>query len=178
MKRMLLLFIVLLSSISLAQAQHAVHTRNLNLDKSHHLAAGVALGAFDYKLGCGAGLAKELSDDVFDLADLSSTCGGALFSDWLGKDKSKLYKYNVVTILLDGISTDNAVRQGGFEVGYPRYVIGSIPSSAKIAAFTAFRLWLLNESESWNRGLKGAFQWGTAISGTLVVYGNYSIDFK
>ena len=99
-------------------------------------------------------------------------------SHWLGDGKSKLYKYDVVVIILDGVSTDKAIRQGGFEVGYPRKFIGHIPSTAKIAAWTALRLWLLDSSESWSKGWRDGFQWGTAVNGTFVVYANYNVKFK
>jgi len=172
------LFCFLMLFASSVQAQHAVHVKNLNLDKNNHAAVGAVLGAFDWRLGCAAGLAKEVSDDVFDRQDFLYTCAGAGFSSWLGNGKSKLFKYDVVVIILDGLSTDNAIRQGGIEIGYPRKIIGHIPSTAKIAAWTAFRLWLLNESEGWSKGWKGGFQWGVAVNTTLVVKANYSVEFK
>ena len=178
---MLKIFILLFIVSFQAHAQHAVHPKNLNLDKNNHFAVGTALGVFDWKLGCAAGAAKEINDSQTHDADLQhfiAACAGSGLSHWLGDGKSKLYKYNVVAIILDGLSTDNAIRQGGFEVGVPKYFIGTTPNTAKIAAFTAFRLWLLNKSEGWGKGLKDSFQWGTAISGTFVVYANYTIEFK
>ena len=159
-------------------AQHAVHLKNLHLDKSNHFGAGVVLGAFDWKLGCAAGIAKEMDDSVFDKQDFLYTCAGSGLSHWLGDGKSKLYKYDVVMIILDGLSTDNAIRQGGFEVGVPRKIIGDYPSTAKIAAWTVFRLGLLEWSESWDEGWRKGFQWGVAVNGTLVVKANYSVKFR
>ena len=179
MNRQIVTTFILMCTVCLpVSAQHAVHLKNLHLDKSNHAAVGVALGAFDWKLGCAAGAAKELSDDVADMQDFLYTCAGSTLSHWLGKDEPQLYKYNVVMILLDGLSTDNAIRQGGFEAGYPKYFIGDYPSTAKIAGFTLLRLWLLDSSKSWSKGLRDGFQWGTALNGTLVVYANYNVKFK
>jgi hypothetical protein len=174
--------ILMLALLALpVQARHDVHLKNLNLDKNNHFAVGAALGAFDWKLGCAAGALKELSDSrthEADVQDFLYTCAGAGLSHWLGDGKSGIYKYNVVVILLDGLSTDNAIRQGGFEVGVPKKFIGHIPSTAQIALFSVARLLLLNSSEGWSRKYKDGFQWGTAIAGTLVVYANYSVNFK
>jgi len=148
-------------------------------DKEKHLMVGIALGTFDWKLGCGAGLAKEGFDKVYggtvEFADFAYTCGGAGLTSVIGRDKSWLYKADVSLILLDGLSTSHAIHNGAREVGWlASRTIGPYPSDRDIAVYTVANLILLDWSESWNPYLKNAFQWTILITRPYIIRINFS----
>jgi len=172
--------IILLLTVFLAGCPPIPTAHAVEVDKDRHLAAGIILGTVDWKLGCGAGLAKEVHDSTgagtVEFADFAYTCAGAGLTHVIGQNKSWLYRANVSLILLDGTSTSHfvhhtdRVESGPISVSF----LGEKPSDARIAVYTVMRLGMLEWSDSWPYPFKQGFQWGSLLITPRVIMINYS----
>lgn len=144
MKKLLLALLLLLPLQAMA----------IEVDKEKHLAAGVVLGIFGWEVGCGAGAAKEAHDQKItgsaSFEDFAYTCGGAILTDVIGRDKSVFYRSMVASIILDGISTSGAFRDPNAYETNPRwvYLYGRRPDDGEILMMTLINLGVVEIMEN------------------------------
>jgi len=93
-------------------------------------------------------------------------------------ERDSLYWYSQTVTVLDGITTDRAIRTGRgveSEATLLGMAAGEKPSTAQIAAWTGLRLLLGEYALTWRPVYRDTYMWAVSISGTGIVMSNWKI---